>query len=244
LRAPIRSNNQARQRPSRIDIIWLDMIRLRARDGHELDAYLARPGASVRGGVVIAQEMYGINGYLRSVCDFYATHGYLAIAPALYDRRQRELAYDYTKDDHDRAQHTYKAWDLHAALDDLDAGRGAVDEAGKVALIGFCWGGSLAWLAACRRAYAGTVAYYGSMMPDYAGEKPRCPVIAHIGDKDTTLPPERIDRFCAAQPSVQVYIYPGAQHGFDNENRAGRHDPAAHRLARERTLAFLAQHVG
>ena len=220
------------------------MIRLRARDGHELDAYLARPAAGVRGGVVIAQEMYGINAYLRSVCDFYAAHGYLAVAPALYDRRQRGLVFDYTKDDHDRAQHTYKAWDLDAALDDLDAGRSAVGEAGKVALIGFCWGGSLAWLAACRRTFACTVAYYGSMMPDYAGEQSRCPMIAHIGDKDTTLPPDRVRHFCAAQPSVPVYIYPGAQHGFDNENRTARHDPAAHRLARERTLAFLAQHIG
>ena len=220
------------------------MIRLTSRDGHELDAYLSRPTAGTRGGLVVAQEMYGINAYLRSVCDFYAAHGYLAIAPALYDRRQRDLVYDYTQDDHDRAQRTYKAWDLSLALDDLDAGCTAVAAAGKVALIGFCWGGSLAWLAACRRNYAGTVAYYGSMMPDHADETPRCPVIAHIGDRDSTLPSEKIARFRAAQPSVPVHIYPGAQHGFDNENRAARHDPAAHRLARERTLEFLAQCIG
>jgi carboxymethylenebutenolidase len=220
------------------------MIRLRAHDGHELDAYLARPAAAARGGLVVAQEMYGINGYLRSVCDFYAAHGYLAIAPALYDRKQTGLVYDYSQEDHDRAQRTYKAWDLDTALDDLDAGRSAVAEAGKVGLIGFCWGGSLAWLAACRRDYACTVAYYGSMMPYHAGEAPRCPVIAHIGEHDTTLPPERIARFRAAQPSVPVHIYPGAQHGFDNENRAARHDPAAHRLARQRTLEFLAHHIG
>ena len=220
------------------------MIRLQARDGHMLDAYLAQPDGAAKGGLVVAQEMYGINAYLRSVCDFYAAHGYLAIAPALYDRRQRGLVFHYTKDDHDRAQHIYKAWDLDVALDDLDAGRSAVGEAGKVALIGFCWGGSLAWLAACRRSYAGTVAYYGSMMPDHAAERARCPVIAHIGDKDNTLPPQRIAHFRAAQPSVPVYIYPGAQHGFDNQNRAARYDAAAHRLARERTLAFLAQHIG
>jgi len=206
------------------------MIRLTSRDGHELDAYLSRPTAGTRGGLVVAQEMYGINAYLRSVCDFYAAHGYLAIAPALYDRRQRDLVYDYTQDDHDRAQRTYKAWDLSLALDDLDAGCTAVAAAGKVALIGFCWGGSLAWLAACRRNYAGTVAYYGSMMPDHADETPRCPVIAHIGDRDSTLPSEKIARFRAAQPSVPVHIYPGAQHGFDNQNRT--------------TLEFLARCIG
>ena len=148
------------------------MIRLRSRDGHELDAYLARPAGAVKGGLVVAQEMYGINSYLRSVCDFYAGHGYLAIAPALYDRKQRGLIYDYTPDDHDRAQRTYKAWDLELALDDLDAGRAVAADAGKVGLVGFCWGGSLAWLGACRRDYAGTIAYYGSMMPDHAGERP------------------------------------------------------------------------
>jgi carboxymethylenebutenolidase len=220
------------------------MIKLTARDGYELDGYLARPAGSARGAVVVAQEMYGLNDYLRSVCDFYAAHGYVAIAPSLYHRKQPGLIYTYTKDDHDRAQRTYKSWDVDTALDDLDAGRQAVADAGKVALIGFCWGGSLAWLGACRRRYDGAVAYYGSMMPDHAGEQARCPVIAHIGDRDTTLPAERIARFRAAQPAVPVHIYAGAQHGFDNENRSERYDAAAHRLARERTLEFLGRCVG
>jgi carboxymethylenebutenolidase len=220
------------------------MIRLTARDGHGLDAYLARPAAGVRGAVVVAQEMYGINAYLRSVCDFYAAHGYLAIAPALYDRKQPGLIYSYSKDDHDRAQQTYTAWNLDTALDDLDAGRDAVADAGKVGLIGFCWGGSLAWLAACRRSYAGAVAYYGSLMPDFAGETARCPVMAHVGDQDTSLPAARLARFRAAQPGVPVHLYPGARHGFDNENRTERYHAAAHQLARERTLAFLVRHVG
>lgn len=220
------------------------MIKLRAHDGHELDAYLAQPAARPRGAVVIAQEMYGVNAYLGAVCDFYAGHGYLAIAPSLYDRRQRGMTFAYDKAGHDQAQRTYKAWEWSAALADLDAGRAMVAQAGKVGLIGFCWGGSLAWVGACRSAYDAAVAYYGSAMPDFAGEAPRCPVIAHIGDRDTTLPPARIEQFRAAQPSVPVYIHPGAQHGFDNESRAERYHPEACQLARELTLAFLAQHIG
>jgi carboxymethylenebutenolidase len=220
------------------------MLRLTARDGHELDAYLARPTGRVRGGLVVGQEMYGVNAYLRSVCEFYAGHGYLAVAPALYDRKQRGLTFDYTDEGHGVAQRTYKAWDLTAALDDLDAGRAAVADAGKVGFVGFCWGGTLAWLAACRKRFDGTVAYYGSMMPDLATEQPRCPVIAHIGDRDVTLPADKLERFRKAQPAVPVYMYPGAQHGFDNADRAARYDAAAHTLARERTLTFLAKHIG
>ncbi len=220
------------------------MIRLTAPDGHELDAYIAKPATPARGGLVVAQEMYGVNDYLRSVCDFYAAQGYVAIAPALYDRRQRGLIYNYTKADHDRAQQTYTVWNLDHALADLDTARDAIADAGKIGIVGFCWGGSLAWLAACRSAYAGAVSYYGSMIPDLAHEQARCPVIAHVGDRDTSLPPERVALFRAAQPSVPVFIYEGAPHGFDNQNRTERYHPAAHSLARERTLEFLAKHVG
>jgi len=220
------------------------MIQLSTRDGHSLDAYLARPAARSRGGLVIAQEMYGVNSYLRSVCDFYAAQGYVAIAPALYDRRERNLTYAYTKADHDRAQRTYTAWNLEHAIADLDAARDAIADAGRIGIIGFCWGGSLAWLSACRSDYACAVSYYGSMIPDLANERARCPVIAHIGDRDTSLPPARVALFCAAQPSVPVHIYEGAPHGFDNENRTERYHPAAHKLARERTLQFLAQCLG
>jgi carboxymethylenebutenolidase len=220
------------------------MMRLAAPDGHQLDAYLARPQRPIRGGVVIAQEMYGVNDYLKSVCDFYAAQGYVAIAPALYDRRERNLIYDYTSADHDLAQKTYTAWNLDDALTDLDAARAAVSDAGRIGILGFCWGGSLAWLAACRRDYACAVSYYGSMIPDFATEQPRCPVIAHIGDQDTSLPPQRVALFRAAQPNVPVFKYEGAPHGFDNAGRAQRYHPAAHALARERTLSFLAAHIG
>jgi carboxymethylenebutenolidase len=224
------------------------MLTLTAPDGHQLEAYIARPSAAPRGGVVVVQEMYGLNAYLRTVCDFYATHGYVAIAPALYDRHQRGLVLDYDKESHDRAQKIYKNWNFDLALDDMDTARDAVASAGgigqRVGIVGFCWGGTLAWLAACRRDYACAVAYYGSMMPDYANEQARCPTIAHIGDRDNTMPPARIDLFRAAQPQVPVYLYPGAQHGFDNRDRHPRYDEPACQHARERTLAFFVEHIG
>src|SRR5215213_8409957 len=125
--------------------------------------------------------MYGVNDYLRGVCDDLGSQRYVAIAPALYDRVQPGLTYSYTKEDHDRAQHASGALDLVAALDDLEAAREAVAGAGtrRVAIVGFCLGGSLTWLSACRRTYDAAVAYYGALMLDHAGEQPRCPVIAH-----------------------------------------------------------------
>ena len=217
---------------------------LRTRDGHELEAYVAEPVGTPRGGLVVGHEMYGLNEYVRGVCDGFAADGYLTIAPAMYDRAQRGLTFRYTPEDHPRAQAAYKALDIEASLDDYDAARAAVARAGKIAVLGFCWGGSLAWLAACRREYDGAVAYYGSWMPDFATEQPRCPVITHIGEHDNTLPPERIATFRAAQPDVPVYLYPGALHGFDNPNRTDRHDPSAHALARSRSLEFLRRVIG
>jgi carboxymethylenebutenolidase len=221
------------------------MLRLTASDGHPLDAYLARPAGTPRGGIVIAQEMYGITEYLTSVCDFYAAHGYLAIAPALYDRKQHNLVLSYDEGpDHDRAQNLFNNWDWNAALVDLDAARAAVAYAGRVGIVGFCFGGSLTWLAACRYSYACAVAYYGSDMPRYRDENPRCPVIAHVGDKDKSFPSDQVAAFRARHPEVTFHIHADAPHGFDNPSRPARHQPEACRIARGQTLAFLEQHIG
>ena len=220
------------------------MIRLTARDGHELDAFVAKPSGAARGGLVIAQEMYGVTSYLRDVCTFYASRGYLAIAPALYDRRERNLVFAYEKHAHDLAQSIYMNWNFDLALADLEAAATHVGDAGKVGIVGFCWGGTLAWLAACRGDYAAAVAWYGSMMPDFAGETPKCPVLAIIGDQDATMPPARIASFRAAQPDVPVAMHAGARHGFDNPLRPDRYHPDACALARQQTLDFLAGHVG
>lgn len=225
------------------------MVRLAAADGFELDAWLATPAGRPKGGLVIAQEMYGLTDYLKRATAFYASQGYLTITPALYDRHERGTVLAYNEADRDRVHALYQAMDWDKSLLDLDAGRrfvtqAAPDPAMKIAIVGFCWGGSLAWMAACRQEYQAAVAYYGSAMPDYAGETPRCPVIAHVGDLDTSFPPPRVAAFKAAQPGVTVYTYPDTPHGFDNDTRPARYRPEAHRLARARTLAFLGQHIG
>jgi carboxymethylenebutenolidase len=225
-------------------VIDQEMIRLTSADGFELDAWLARPAGKPKGAIVIAQEMYGVTEYLKRVTAFYASQGYLALTPALYDRHERNCILAYNEADRDRVHELYKSMDWDKSLLDLEAGRRFVAEAGKTAIIGFCWGGSLAWMAACRSDYQAAVAYYGSAMPDYARETPRCPVIAHVGEDDTSFPPSRVAAFQAAQPGVPVYSYAGTPHGFDNETRPARYRPEAHRVARERTLTFLAQHIG
>ena len=108
------------------------LIQISARDGHMLDAYVAKPARAIRGGIVIGQEMYGLTNYLRETCEFFAAHGYAAIAPALYDRRERGLVLEYNKANHDLAQSIYKKWDWNHALDDLDAGQQAIADAGQI----------------------------------------------------------------------------------------------------------------
>lgn len=226
-----------------------NMIRLTARDGHQLDAYRARPSGKIRGGVVIAQEMYGITDYLTSVCDFYAGHGYVAIAPALYDRKERNLVLAYDEGpQHNYAQELFNGWDWPAALVDLDAARAAVADAisqdGKVGIVGFCFGGSLSWMSACRYSYACAVAYYGSDMPKYIDETAKCPVLAQVGEKDKSFPADQIALFRKAHPEVEFVIHPGAPHGFDNPMRPARYHAEACQNGRAETLAFLARHIG
>jgi carboxymethylenebutenolidase len=215
-------------------------LRIRSKDGHEFDSFLAEPDGRPKGAIVLGQEMYGVNEYLRETCRFFASHGYSTIAPALYDRHERGLIFPYEKESHDKAQKLYKAWNVEHALDDLDAARDRVAVAGRVAVVGYCWGGTLAWLAACRRSYAAAVAYYGSMMPDFASETPLCPVIAHVGSRDTTMSVARLDIFRAAQPDVPLYLWEGAPHGFDNPGRIDRFHAEACAQARRATLEFLA----
>lgn len=227
-----------------------DTIRITAADGHVLDAYLVVPAAPPRGGLVVIQEMYGLTRYITAVCDFFARHGYRVIAPALYDRLARDTVLEYTPAERDRAHVMFTTWNWDLALIDIAAARDEIAADGKVGVLGYCWGGSLAWLSACRGSFGRgsfdcAVAYYGSAMPDYADEQARCPVLANCGDKDTSMPIERIREFQARQPGIAVNVFQGAQHAFDNPLRGGgRFDQRASAAARAATLDFLSRHVG
>ena len=220
-------------------------IRVTAADGHIIDAYVVHPIERPRAGIVVVQEMYGITRYITGTCDFLAEQGYAVVAPALYDRLARDTVLAYTPAERDRAHDMFTNWNWDLALLDIDAARSAVGECGEIGVLGFCWGGSLAWLAACRGAFACAVAYYGSAMPDFSEEQARCPVLANCGDKDASMPIERIREFQARQPDVTMNIYGGAQHAFDNPLRGGgRYDAASSAQARAATLEFLSRHLG
>ena len=219
------------------------MIELAAADGFTLSAYRADPVGGPRGGLVVAQEIFGVNGHIRSVCDGFAADGYVAMAPALFDRYERGLDIGYTPDDIARGRELKGRAQIDAAMQDVAAARDAVASAGKVAVIGYCWGGFVAWMAASRLdGFACAIPYYGGGMLDAIGERPRCPVLAHFGERDAMIPVNGVRKFAAAHPEAQVHIY-AADHGFNCDQRAS-YDAAAAKLARERTIEFLRRHVG
>jgi carboxymethylenebutenolidase len=219
---------------------WIDLA---AADGARPSAWRAEPTGATRGAIVVVQEIFGVNGHIRGVCDGFAADGYVAIAPALFDRYARGVDLGYAPDDIAKGRELKAQAGIDQALVDVRAARDAVAAAGKVAVIGYCWGGYVAWMAAAREAgFACAVPYYGGGVLDAKGERPRCPVMAHFGEQDKGIPVAGVRELAAAHPEAQVFIY-AADHGFNCDRRAS-FDPAAAKLARERTLGFLRRHVG
>jgi carboxymethylenebutenolidase len=216
---------------------------LTATDGHRFDAYVAAPAAKPHGALVVVQEIFGVNSHVRSIADGLAADGYLAIAPALFDRVERGVDLGYGDADIQRGFALKTATGNDRPLLDIAAAMARVSSAGKVGVIGYCWGGLLSWLAACRLdGLAASVSYYGGGIPSHASLKPRCPVLAHFGDRDSHIPLDTVEAFRAAQPGVTVQLYP-ALHGFNCDQRAS-YDAASASLARARTLTFLRRHLG
>ena len=218
-------------------------ISLEAADGHLLDAYVADPTAAPRGAVVVLQEIFGVNSHIRSVADGFAADGYLAIAPSLFDRVERGVDLGYGEADIVRGRALKIAVGNEVPLLDIAAAIAHVAPAGRVGVVGYCWGGLLAWLAACEaEGLATSVPYYGGGIPEHAARVPRCPVLAHFGAQDGHIPLATVEAFRAAQPQVEVLVYP-AQHGFNCDQRASFDDASAV-LARRQTLDFLQRWVG
>jgi len=211
---------------------------LMARDGHEFNAWLAAPAGGARGAVVIGQEIFGVNRHIRSVADSYAAAGYVAIAPCLYDRVRRGIELGYSEPEVQEGRGYRLQIPKEKTLLDLAASINVVKHSGRVAMIGYCWGGTLAYLAACELPVSCAVSYYGGQIAkEHLGKSPRRPVMYHFGEKDPYIPPSDIEKIRAADPTGIFHVYP-ADHGFNCEERAA-FDPASAQLARERTLAFL-----
>ena len=218
------------------------MIELTTGDGHKFAAYRAEPAGRPRGAVVVIQEIFGVNSHIKAVSDGYAADGYLVLAPAMFDRVQRGVDIGYTADDIAKGRALKEKSPPDAAMKDVEA---AVKQAaaGKVGIVGYCWGGFVAWMAAARvSGLACAAPYYGGGMLENIDIEPRCPVMCHFGERDAHIPVEGVKKLAAAHPKQTVHIY-AADHGFNCDQR-GSYDAPSAKLARERTLGFFSRHIG
>jgi carboxymethylenebutenolidase len=220
-----------------------EWVKLRAADGQELSAWVARPAGEPTAGLVVVQEIFGVNAHIRSVTDEWAKDGFLAIAPALFDRIEPGVELGYDVADLEVARSYIPKLNTEKALEDAAA---AVEYAAsatgkKVGVVGYCFGGTIAWLAAARLQVSAAVGYYGGQIGRYAAENPKCPVMLHFGKLDTHIPAADVEKVQALHPEVEVYWY-DAGHGFNCDPRQS-YNAAAASEARERSLAFLRQWI-
>lgn len=219
------------------------LIELKAADGHTFGAYRADPAGKPRGGLIVIQEIFGVNKHMREVVDEFARDGYAAIAPALFDREKRGYESGYEPAEVEASRKIMQAMKWENVLADVAAAAAALKPAGKVGIVGYCWGGTVAWLAATRLpGLACSVPYYGGGIPGFAGEQPKCPVQFHWGETDHAIPMESVRKVEAAHPGIPSFVYP-AGHGFSCSDRASYHAEST-KLARSRTMEFLQKHIG
>lgn len=218
-------------------------ITLTGEDGFRLAAYQAEPATTPKGGVVVIQEIFGVNEHIRDVTDGYAAAGYLAIAPALFDRVERgvELGYDAEGIEQGVAIARGKV-DFATAITDIATAARAVAHAGKVGVVGYCWGGMLATATAIRSGdvVSAAVGYYGGGAVNLIDRQPAVPLMLHFGENDHAIPLSDVEKMREAWPQAIVHIYEGAEHGFNCDRRGSFNAPAAE-LARQRTLAFFGE---
>ncbi|MES2529947.1 MAG: dienelactone hydrolase family protein [Pseudomonadota bacterium] len=223
-------------------------IDLTAADGVTFSAYVAEPAGKPKGAVVVVQEIFGVNSHIRSVADGYAADGYLAVAPATFHRVKAGVDLGYTGEDMKAGvalKAAVEALPAPGVLQDIQAAVDYAGRAGKVGIVGYCYGGLLAWRAAASvSGLSAAVPYYGGGMTVGAelARKPKVPVLAHFGSKDSHITLDTVEAFAKAQPEVEVQVYE-ADHGFNCDQR-GSYDAPASKLAKERTLAFFAKHLG
>ena len=223
-------------------------VDLKAADGFTFPAYVAQPAGKARGAIVVLQEIFGVNSHVQAVADGYAAQGYLAVAPATFHRVKPGVDLGYTQEDMGAGfalKTAVEALPAPGVMQDIQAAVDYAGQAGKVGIVGYCWGGLLTWRsAALVKGLAAAAPYYGggSTSPEEAARKPLVPVMAHFGEQDHWIPMDTVEAFKKAQPGVEVHVY-AANHGFNCDQRGSWDAPAA-KLALERTLAFFAKHVG
>jgi len=219
------------------------MIELTAADGHKLAAYRADPAGKPRGGIVVIQEIFGVNSHIKQVADSFAADGYVAIAPAMFDRVQKDVDLGYTPEDIAKGREIRGKVTNDMAIKDAAAAVKAASSTGKVGIVGYCWGGLVAWLAANKiSGLSAAVPYYGGGILDNAELAPKVPLMGHFGDKDQHIPVEGVKKLAEKYPQHQIFIY-SADHGFNCDHRGSYNAPAA-KQARSRTLEFFRKHLG
>ena len=224
-----------------------NFIDLKAADGFSFPAYVAQPAGKPKGGVVVLQEIFGVNSHIRAVADGYAAAGYLAVAPATFHRLKQGVELGYQAEDMQAGSELKAAVEALPApgvLQDIQAAIQHASQAGKVGIVGYCWGGLLTWRAACLLdGLSAAAPYYGGGMtqPAESARHPKVPVMAHFGDQDTHIPMDTVGAFEKAHPEVEVHVY-AAQHGFNCDQR-GSWNAGAAATAKERTLDHFRRHL-
>ena len=219
-------------------------ITLTAADGFELGAYRADPEGPARGGLVVIQEIFGVNVHIRDLCDRFAEVGYLAVAPAVYDRFEKDFQVGYEPDDMAAGRALKDKG--NAAMDDVvadvEAARLVAAEAtGRTGITGFCWGGVVTWVAACRLDFQAASSYYGGGILPYVEETPNCPTLLHFGEHDAGIPLADVAEIGKAHPACDIHIH-DADHGFHCDMRAS-FSPHAAQVASVHTFRLFDAHV-
>jgi carboxymethylenebutenolidase len=216
---------------------------LTAADAHQLGAYRADAKGRARGGIVVIQEIFGVNRHIRAVCDRLAEEGYNAVAPALFDRTEKNFECGYSPDEIANARKFIANPDWNAMLKDVQPAIDGLKKEGPVAIIGFCMGGTVAFLAATRLdGLSAAIAYYGGQIAKFADEKPKVPIQMHFGEKDQSIPMSDVEVIRKKRPEAEIYTYPDAGHGFHCDERASYNESAA-KTAWPRSMDFLRKHL-
>ena len=218
-----------------------ELIEITAKDNHRFSAYISQPSRKPKAGIVIIQEIFGVNTHIKEVTDLYASKGYLCIAPSLFDRIEKNVTLNYDENGISKGRNLKELCDKDA-LKDIEASISVVSSAGKVAVIGYCWGGSLSWRIGCESSnLSASICYYGGDIPKLKDLEPKCKVLTHFGELDKGIPINDVKIFEETRPDVLTYTYP-ADHGFNCDHRSQYNKTCAN-IAFERTLKFLEQNL-